>query len=219
MELDDLKKHWQERGGASLQLNAERLRAAALDRVRTSMDWLARGLWIEAALNAVAVLWLGSFAADHVTSPRFAVPAAALLAGTVALVASGLRQLVALRRMDYGLPVVPLQQQLEALRVRRIRAVTWTLLLAPLAWTPLLIVALKGFLGVDAYAALGAPWLASNALFGAAVLAAARWCSRRYADRMAGSPRVQRLMQTLAGHHMAAATAYLASLGELERET
>ncbi|HEY8208392.1 MAG TPA: hypothetical protein VIG99_12970 [Myxococcaceae bacterium] len=221
MDLDEMKQRWeaqQQRLDASLRLNERLLHGAALAKIGGAMDGLARGLWAEALLNAVAVLWLGSFAADHVAEPRFAVPAAALLAGAIALVVAGVRQLVMLKLVDYGAPVVAIQKQLESLKVQRIRATQWTLILAPLAWPPLFVVGMKGFLGVDAYQAFSVPWLIANVLFGLAVVVVARWISVRYADRMSGSPRLQRWMQTLAGHRLNAAAGYLASLRELERD-
>ena len=72
--------------------------------------------------------------------------------------------------MDYGAPVVAIQTRLESLTVERIRATKWTRLLAPLAWTPMSIVSLRGLFDVDVYAAFGSTWLAANVLFGLLVL-------------------------------------------------
>jgi hypothetical protein len=44
------------------------------------------------------------------------------------------------------------------------------------------------------------------------------WVSRRYADRMAQSPFVQRLMDDMAGRSLTAATAFLDQLASFERE-
>ena len=91
-------------------------------------------------------------------------------------------------------------------------------MLAPALWTPLLVVGLEGAFGVNAYSALGAGWLAVNAIFGLAVIPVMVWVSRRYADRMAQSPFVHRLMNDIAGHSLTAATAFLEQLVSFERE-
>jgi hypothetical protein len=65
---------------------------------------------------------------------------------------------------------------------------------------------------------LGGAWLAVNALFGLAVIPVMAWVSRRYADRMAQAPFVQRLMNDLAGRSLTAATAFLDQLAAFERE-
>jgi hypothetical protein len=113
---------------------------------------------------------------------------------------------------------VEIQKRMETLRAQRIRATMLTLLGAPLLWTPLLIVGLKGLLGLDAYAILSARYLLANALFGLAVIPLAVWIARRSADRMGRSPLVQRLLRDLAGHNLNAAAGFLSQLERFEAE-
>src|SRR6266850_4836054 len=146
MELDDLKTRWEEQNRkmeAGLRLNSRLLKQAVLGRAETSLRRLSRLLVFELIANGVAVLWLGSFLADHANEPRFALPAAGLLAGCAVLLVAGIRQIAAVSSVDYAAPIVAIQRRLESLRVERIRAAKWTLMLAPLAWTPLLIVAME----------------------------------------------------------------------------
>ena len=219
MELEDLKKTWEERDrrlDAAIRVNTGMLGVAITSRAETAMRRLSRLLWLELLSLGVIVLWLGSFAADHVAELRFLVPAAALGICTIARAIACIRQLAGSGAIDYGAPIVAIQRRLESLRVQRIRAVTVTLLLAPLLWTPLLIVALQGLAGVDAWAVLSRGWLAANLLLGVAVIPLAVWLSRRYAERMKRSPFVQRLMRDLAGTNLAAATGFLSTLARFE---
>lgn len=91
-----------------------------------------------------------------------------------------------------------------------------TLVVAPLAWIPLLIVALKGFFGVDTYAVFSFPWLSANVVFGLVVVLVAVWASRRYADRVTNSSVLRWLMDNLAGRDLRTATAFLRSLAQFE---
>jgi hypothetical protein len=221
MELDDLKKRWEEQDAklnASLTLNTRLLLASGLGKTESALGRLSRFLVAGLVVNFVATLWLGSFLAEHVREPRFLIPGAALHLGVIALLFAGVRQLVALKRIDLGEPVVTIQKQMESLRVERLRAVKWTLLLAPLAWVPLLVVVLKGFFGLDALAILDFWWLAVNAFLGVLVLAAALFVSRRYADRMVDSPLARRFMKELAGHNLTAAKSHLDALARFADE-
>lgn len=221
MELDDLKQIWERQDAklsAILGINTRLLVASGLGKTESALRRLSLFLVAGLAIDSLAVLWLGSFLAEHVAEPRFLIPGAALHLVVIALLLAGVRQLVALQRIDFGEPVVGIQKRLEALRVERVRAVKWTLLLSPLVWTPFLVVSLKGFFGLDSYAILDRWWLAANALFGVLVLAAAVYVSRRYADRMGRSPLARRLMRAFAGHNLTAAQARLDALALFAEE-
>ncbi len=221
MELDDLRKQWEgldQQLDGVLRLNRRALETRVLDKASSAMSRLGWTLAAELALDVVALLLTGSFLADRVHQARFLVPGLVLHAFAIAQIATLVRQIVATRRIDYGAPLLEVQKQIGALRASRTRTTMWTLLLAPLLWTPLLIVALEGFAGVDAYASLGVPYLAANLAFGLAVLALALLLSRRYADRLPGSPLATRLMRDLAGINLATATGFLDSLSRFEQD-
>ena len=84
--------------------------------------------------------------------------------------------------------------------------------------TPVLIVAFKGFLGVDAYLFLNGRWLLGNLLFGLAFIPLMLWAARRFASRWQGSPLLQSLMDDLAGRSLVAATGFLNELSQFEQE-
>jgi serine/threonine-protein kinase len=221
MNLDDMKQRWEEQDrklDAVLRLNARLAQASTLSRAETAMRRLSRLLKIEVLLNFGLVLWLGSFLGDHWTEVRFLPPALVLDLGAIALLAAGIHQLIALGNVDYDEPVVTIQKRLGSLRAQRLRATMLTLLVSPLLWIPLLIVGLKGLLGLDAYAIFDHDWLLANVLFGVAVIPVAVWLARRYADRMERSPLVQRLLRDLAGHNLNAAADFLDRLTRFEEE-
>lgn len=221
MELDELKQIWEKQDAKlsdSLRISRQLLAASGLGRTESALGRLSRLLVAGLVVDSLAVLWIGSFLAEHVAEPRFFIPGAAIHLGAIALLVTGARQLVTLKRIDFGGPVVAIQQRLEALRVERLRAVKWTFLFAPLGWAPLLVVGLKGLFGIDAYAIFDAPWLIANALLGVLVLAAAIFVSRRYADRMGASPFVRGLMRDLAGHNLAAAQSHLDTMVRFAEE-
>jgi hypothetical protein len=219
MELDDLKHAWEMRDrrlDEAIRLNNRVLQTAVGTQAKAATKRLSRLLWIELLANLVAVIWLGSFLGGHLTVARYAIPAVALDVLAIGLLIAGARQLVAVSQIDYSQPVLVIQKRIESLRAERIRATMLTLVVAPLAWIPLLIVALKGFFDVDAYATFGAAWLIANVLFGLIVLAAAIWASRHYAGRVTRSSALRWLMDNLAGRSLRTATTYLRSLADYE---
>lgn len=222
MEIEDLKRSWEDQGrklDASLRLNTNLLRESALNKASTATARLSWLLMAEILLDLVLCIWLGSFNADHITEPRFLVPGIVLHLYAIGFVILGVHQWLALKRIDYGAPVVAIQKRLGELRVQRVRATKLILLSVLLLWTPLLIVTLKSLFGVDAYALFSSAWLAANVALGVAVIPLAVWISKRYADRMERSPLVQRLMRDLAGYNLNAATGFVSSLARFEEES
>lgn len=223
MDLDDLKQRWADQDrklDANLRLNARLLRThtATLGKAETALGRLSWLLGIGLALDFLVLLWLGSFAADHAADARFLIPAVVLGTGVIALALAAVHQLLAIGRLDLGEPIVAIQRRLESLRLLRTRETQITLLLSPLLWIPLLIVALKGLLGVDAYTFSDGRWLAANVLFGLAVIPVALWTAHRYADRLQRSPVARRLARDLAGYNANAAVGFLAALARFEQE-
>ena len=214
MELEDLRRIWQEQDRRLTEiLGADSRRRAAdssLGRAEASARWVRRGVLLDLVLAAVPVLWLGSFVADHVAEPAFGIPAAALDVLAILLLAGYVRQYASLRTLDWGGPVAAIQRRLADVRVRRARVGRWILFLAPLVWALMLIVGLKGFFGVDVYAAPTHRFILANVFFGFAFLAAALWVSRRFADRFRGQPFLRERLRELAGASLADAERFAA---------
>ncbi len=199
MELEQLKAIWDEIEGTS---DAGRVDAAALSRSKGRIGRLGVFVHLDLVQDAVAVAALGWFALVHLAEPRFLLPALFLLAGFALHLVSGLRQRAAFGRIDWGGPVAGIQERLAGLRVERVRAARSFLLLAPLAFVPLLVVAAKGLLGVDVWSSPAArAWLVANLVFGGAFLASGLLLTRALASR----PWASRLGRLLAGQTLAEA--------------
>ena len=151
--------------------------------------------------------------------PGSLVPAAVLHLYAIGNLIAAIRQITAALQIDHDKPIAAIQKQLEALRVLRIRTTQWALLGGILAWTPFVIVALKGFFGVDAYRGLDAGWLLANLLFSLVVVGLSIWLSRKYGGRMNRRPMLQRIMNELAGYNLNSAAGFLASIAEFEDES
>lgn len=219
MELDDLKELWirsNRKLEASMRLNAQLLQQMNLGKTESSVRRLSWGLWVELALNALAVAIVGSFAADHLREPRFLIPALALDGYALALLVARIRELADLASVDYAEPVLAIEKRLEALRLRRIRATIWTLLFAPLMWVPLLVVSLQGLFGVDVYAAAAPSWFVANLLFGLAVIPVGMLLARRYGHVFERSSPARGIADLIAGHSLAEALDYLDTIRRFE---
>jgi hypothetical protein len=222
MELDELQKRWaaqDQRLDEVLHLNRQVLRAGGLGRARSALQPLRLGLALESALNVLVVVALGDFLGNHFAEPRYFLPAVALDVAAVALLISTVRQWVMASEVGYDGPVAPSQRRLEALRILRIRVTQWVLLLSPLLWTPLLIVGLRALFGVDAYAALGIPYLLVNLAFGVAFVSVVRWAARRWAHRLERTGWARGWAEAMAGTSLTAALAQLASIDDFAHES
>jgi hypothetical protein len=221
LDLDEMKKQWAEHDrklDESIRLNRQLLSTTNLKGARSAMQRMAAFLGLEAAVQLAVVVALGSFIYEHIAMVRFALPAAALDVFAIAILIAMIRQIAIGLQIDYDKPIAVIQKQLEDLRVLRIRYIQGIFLSATLAWTPLMIVTLEGFWGLDAYRLFGTAFLVSNLLVGLAIIPLALWLSKRFSDRMGRSPFIQRLMKDLAGYNLNAAAGFLTKLSQFEEE-
>ena len=221
MELDELKTMWEaydRKLDTSIRLSTKLLNAPVLKKARSATTRLLIAWQIELALAFIATALLARFTVTHILHPRFAFPGILLMVMAAALVSMYVRRVLALHAIDFGGPIVTIQEQLETVRIAEIRATKWTLLLAPLAWTPFLVVVFQGLFHIDVYEHFSHAWLAGNVIFGLVVIALERWISFRYAERMQNSPRLQRWMRDLSGYNLRAATKFLHTAREFEEE-
>jgi len=176
MDLDEMKTVWAENDSAFAAI-------LRLDRVRSATDRATRRIGIDIVFDAIALLLIGSYLGEVILQPKFAVPGILLQAFALALLISHVRQLVAIRTIDYARPVLEIAKTFAATQASRARWVRWILLTGPLLWVPLTIVGFKAFFGIDAYA-FGTAYLAWNLAFGAAFLGVGAWLAYRYGNRV-----------------------------------
>ena len=218
MNIEEMKAKWTEYDAkldSAIRLNEARVRMLAARGSLRGMFWFGLGGMV---VNGVAAILLGDFIAEHLSEPGFWVPALVLDAGVLAQLAFAARQWLELRALDYGAPIVTIQKRLATLRLLRVRVAKWTLWLAPLLWVPLLIVGLEGVLGLNAYEIFPGVFLVANLGFGLAFLLTMIWLARRLAGRLDASPRLEILMDHLAGRSLTRATAMFREIDDLERE-
>jgi hypothetical protein len=222
MEFEELKEKWAEHDrklDLSIRLNRRLLMAVNTNRVRWPLRRFALFTGLGALIWLVGPVILGRFLYEHWAEPRFALPAAALDVWMIVMVAASVRQAVMALQIDYDKPIVVIQKQLDSLRVLRIRVTQWAVLTGQVVWwIPFQIVALKGFLGVDAYKVMSSAYLLANLAVGLAIIPLAIWVSKRFGDGMGRSPILRWLMRELAGYNLNLAATRLAKLAEFVSE-
>lgn len=221
MEFDEMKAAWREldrRMDAGVERDRHIWKELKLDRTRSTLRWLAGWPVVELVFDVLAVVLLGALLLEHAHAVRYAAPILALHIAAIVKLAATIRQLAMIARIDYAAPVVEIQRRLAALRALRIRTTKWVLLLAPLMWTPLAIIAAKALLGFDLYRGFGPLWVALNLAFGAAVIALALWIARRHAGWFRSSRFMQQLADDIAGRSLTAATGHLDEIARFEDE-
>lgn len=221
MNLDTLKEQWgtyDKQLEKSEALNLSPLQQSGLRMTRSTLSGLSLGVVAELLMGIVVVILLGLFIGNHLSQPAFLLPALALQLFALFQLVFALHQLVTINRLDYSQPILTSQKRLATLRIQRIRVTMWTFLLSPLLWVPLLIVMLKGLLGVNTYTTFNTAWLVSNLLFGLAVIPIMLWVCKRFAHYWQNSPLTQRLMDDIAGRNLSEAVTFLGQLARFENE-
>lgn len=221
MDLDALQEKWKEHDrklDLSIRLNRQLLRETKINQTQSALKRLLVGLSIEAVIDFLPLIPLGSFLYDHRLEWQFFLPALVLHLLAIANFGTLIRQIVLIQEIDYSNPVIVIQKQLETLRIVRIRHIQAIFLCAVLLWPLMLIVGMKGLLGLDAYRLLGPNYLIVNILAGIAIIPLALALSRRFSKRLRRLGFLQSLMRDLAGQSLNRANEFLATLSEFEAE-
>lgn len=217
-DLDEMKQAWarQDRKlDESLRMNSQLLTETVLNKTHTAMQRMALWLRIEGFVWFAIVVWLGSFIYAHIGVRLLAVAAIALDVYAIGMLAATVRQIVAASQINYAEPISGIQRQLEKLRILRIRITLGALLGGTVVWAPAMIVACQAFLGLSVN---NNAWLVANVLFGLALIPLGLWLSKKFGDRLDGSPIIQRVMNDISGHNLNAAFSSLAKLAAFETE-
>ncbi len=142
-ELDALKAAWQaqtrhlERAHG---LDLARFKHERMRSVRGALRPLAIGLWVQALLGALLIVWFASFWAEHRTTPQLFVLGVLGHVWSVGLVAFAVRDLATISQIDYAAPVLAIQKRIAELRARRIRVAPYYAVTGCFMWIPVAIV-------------------------------------------------------------------------------
>lgn len=221
LDLDDLQQHWaayDRKLDTIVGLNRQLLMAAHMNKVRSPLQRLMWFLIAESVVQLAVVVVLGSFVFNNIAALRFALPGAALGIIAIVLLIMLVRQIIIVRQIDYLVPIATIQAHIGALRILSIRNTQFIFLVAPLIWGLFVIVAFRGFWGLDTYRLFGYTYLLAQVAFGAAIIPLAIWLSRRFADRMRHAPLMQRVMRDIAGYNLNVAADALATLSAFAEE-
>jgi len=179
-----------------------------MNSARSALQRLAVFLALESVIALAVIIVLGSFIGDHIAMVRFAVPAAALDLFEIATLIVLIQQIRLALCIDYGKPLPSSKSSLNLFGCY-ISVTSVDASLAPLLWTPLLIVALEGFLRVDAYKTLGAAYCSPISY---SDWPSSRWrygYRKKFGDRMDRSRRFSAHGRKLAGYNLNAASNFL----------
>lgn len=221
MELDDFKSQWAEydrKLDTSIHLSTQVLRETRMSRLGSNLKWAFRGILFEQLMSIPAVALLAIFIRNHISDPRYVVPAAVLDLFAIYSVVSCGWQMGTLSSIDYGQPVVTIQKKIQKVKLVRLATVKWGFLLWPILWIPFTIVFFRGIFGIDGYVMFRGSRLAIDLAAGAAITALLYVVSNRLADRVNRLPLAQRVFNELAGRNLSKATAFLEQLRQFETE-
>ncbi len=215
MELDGILESWKEQNeklNACIRLNLQLISESRLRPAKAALRPLTFSLIFELAMNIVAIGLLWLFSWTYRSQPQFVIPAIVLDIYVIALNTQLFRQILLANTIDYSAPVTEIQERLARISVERVRGTVWTFISAPVMWSPLLIVGLKGCLRVDAYKALGFTYLAANLLVCSAFTYVAALLLKRNEAKLCSYPVIQRLARDIAGKSLATAKARVAEV-------
>src|SRR5271156_4805064 len=103
-DLDEMKEVWTAHDmklDQSIRLNRELLNSATLSKARSATQRMSWALGFEVVMWLVMIVSLGSFISHHVTALRLSLSAAALDVYAIGMLGATIRQIVALRKIDY----------------------------------------------------------------------------------------------------------------------
>lgn len=220
--LEDLRAEWsacQQRIEQSRRVHDELAREAWIATQRELIRRAPSFGWINTLVWVLVLAALAAFALANLGHPRFLLPAAVLISWTLPMGIVSLRQQRGVRALDFSLPVVVLQERLQALRIARLRTFNVAFLTGQVVWwIPFAIVAMRGILGVDLYRIPGFTLFAlANMGVGLAVIPLAIWGARRWGERLSRFRPMRAIADSLAGRDLAAARAALDRLRRFER--
>jgi hypothetical protein len=212
MELDELKAAWaahDARVTRLLAIHEHLLHDRQLGKARRALAPYVVQRALEAVCAAALLVACAPVVVGHAGEPRYLFAGGAALLVVVGALAGCISLLAAALGIDYAQPVLAIQRDLEALRLRDARVTAWAILGGITVWAPIGLVGLEAIGGPPLLGAVDLAWLVVNLALGVAVaIAAIAWAKR--------SPRRGRLVDALSGRAPRAAAAHLAELAVFE---
>src|SRR5436305_3621342 len=117
--LDDLKLAWQQLSQKLDRQNAlafDQLKQSKLAHFRSGLRPLVVGQTVQLVLGAMIAAFFAEFGIEHLHSAQLLLCGLFLHAYGIMFIAFALRDLILIRRIDYGAPVLAIQRQLAELR-------------------------------------------------------------------------------------------------------
>jgi hypothetical protein len=155
MELDELKTAWQSldrRLEQQTALNLHLLKERKLEKTQHGLRPLIWGQAIQIAFGALLALASGSFWVDHRHIPHLLIAGVVMHLYGIAMIVFGARMQHLIHQIDFGAPVVEIQQRLALLRRFYVRGGLWIGLPWWVLWVPLAMMLFMGAFGADLYA-------------------------------------------------------------------
>ncbi|HEY9541452.1 MAG TPA: hypothetical protein VIR05_07440 [Luteimonas sp.] len=177
MELDELKHAWQSLDRQLQQQKRINLQLLADNRIagaKRGLRWLQARSVMQVAIGVVLTVFFARFWTSHLGNLPLVLSGITLHAYSVALIISGVTELLLVIRTDYAAQVVTIQKYVTLLRQWRVRSRLWFGLAQWLLWVPVMLVLLAWLAGFDLWAHSPATVLGCLAV-GVAGLLATLW--------------------------------------------
>ena len=216
--FDNLRREWRERDqklDAAIQLNNQLLRQSLLDKNLREINKIGFASAFELMAWIPCIILFGIFNAQHFLDWKFFIPGVLLQAWVTVMPIVSLRQRAALQAVDFGQPVVTLQREIAALKMRRVMTIKWAFLIGQIIWwVPFLVVFFKGVFGVNLYAQ--SDWLNHfmiwNIAVGVLLIPILIWVTKLLSPRLRTANWFQKFTDEIAGRDMQAAKEFLHKL-------
>ncbi|MDN5782244.1 MAG: hypothetical protein L0H23_09550 [Luteimonas sp.] len=155
MELDELKAAWQSLDRQLQQqkrINLELLTETRMRGAKAGLRWLQALAVGQAVIGLVVTVFCARFWTSHMDAPALLLSGIVMHAYGVAMIITGVVEMLLLVRIDYAAQVVTLQKYMALLRQWRIRTRRWLGLAQWLLWIPTTLVMLEYLIGFDLWA-------------------------------------------------------------------
>lgn len=155
MELDELKQAWQaldRRLQQQKEINLQLLTESHMRKAKSGLRWLQACSIVQIAIGAAMVVFCARFWLSHLDNAALMLSGMVLHAYGVAMIITGVMEILLIVRVDYAAQVVTIQKYLTLLRQWRIRTQRWLGLSQWLLWIPVTLVVLEYLVGFDLWA-------------------------------------------------------------------